>query len=124
MMPASTLLRAALEEIEREVDERKTSGNGESWERLDTLASEIRTKIGASAAPALACYHQFKAGPVDGYTTTRLADRVTLSFGYGSSLLSVLTLTAVEARAMANALYEAAEASETMLPVSAATVAA
>jgi hypothetical protein len=70
-------------------------------------------------------YFQFKAGNnVDGYATARIVDRVTLSFGAGSTMFTVMTLTADEARAMANALYEAAEASEKMLPVAAATVSA
>lgn len=61
---------------------------------------------------------------IRGFVSPTIADRVGLNFG-GSHPLNVnVTMSASEARAMANALYEAADASEKMLPVAAATVAA
>ncbi len=63
------------------------------------------------------------ADGIRGFASPTIADRVGLNFG-GSHTLNVnLTMSAEEARGLANALYEAADASEKVLPVAAATVA-
>lgn len=62
---------------------------------------------------------------VRGWAAPLRADRVCLNFG-GIGLPSInMPMSATEARAVANALYEAAEASEKVLPITPAdTVAA
>lgn len=56
--------------------------------------------------------------------TIATCDRVGLSLTWSNGPSFSTTMMPNEARAMANALYEAADASEKMLPVAAATVAA
>lgn len=68
-------------------------------------------------------YHQFKIGSMHGYATARIVDRVNLTINHSPDAFTNMTLSATEARAMANALYEAADASEKVLPVAAAAVA-
>lgn len=56
--------------------------------------------------------------------TIATCDRVGLSLTWSGGPSVSATMTPDEARAMANALYEAAEASERVLPVAAAKVTA
>ena len=68
---------------------------------------------------------RFVVGKTDGVAFPTAPDRVSLSIGHLSpGVMMSLAMPADEARAMANALYEAADAAEKMLPVAAATVAA
>lgn len=61
---------------------------------------------------------RFVVGKVDGVVFPTTADRVSLSIGHLSGgVIMSLDMPADQARAMANALYEAAEASEKVLPV-------
>lgn len=72
-----------------------------------------------TAAPAL-----FRIGEsTHGTAAPRAGDRVALTFVVISGPDIHMTMSTHEARAVANALYEAADASEKMLPVAAATVA-
>ncbi len=64
---------------------------------------------------------RFVAGKVDGVAFPTTADRVSLSIGHLSGgVIMSLDMPADQARAMANALYEAADAAEKVLPVVAA----
>ena len=66
---------------------------------------------------------RFTVGKVDGVAMPTTADRVAMSIGHLSGgVIMSLDMPADEARAMANALYEAAEASE-RVPVPVAVVA-
>lgn len=68
---------------------------------------------------------RFVVGKVDGVAFPTTADRVALSIGHLSGgVMTSLSMPATDARAMANALYEAADASEKVLPVAAAKAAA
>lgn len=69
---------------------------------------------------------EFRAGAINGHVRpSGHAERVSLIFGLGAEHFTSLSMTATEARAMANALYEAADAAEKVLPlVTAAPVAA
>ena len=60
---------------------------------------------------------------IRGFAAATIADRVGLNFGGAYTLNVNLTMSAEEARSVANALYEAADASEKVLPVAAAAVA-
>lgn len=74
---------------------------------------------GLSTRPTL-----FRIGEAtQGMAAPRAGDRVALTFVVIGGPDIHMTMSATEARAMANALYEAADASEKMLPVAAATVA-
>ena len=68
---------------------------------------------------------RFTVGKTDGIAFPTSADRVALAIGHlsGGAMTSI-DMPADEARAMANALYEAADAAEKVLPVAAATVVA
>lgn len=67
---------------------------------------------------------RFTVGKVDGVALPTTADRVALSIGHLSGgVIMSLSMPADEARAMANALYEAAEASE-CVPAAATGIAA
>lgn len=67
---------------------------------------------------------RFTVDKTDGIAFPTSPDRVALGIGHlsGGAMIS-LDMPADQARAMANALYEAADASEKMLPVAAAGVA-
>ena len=68
---------------------------------------------------------RFTIGRTDNIAFPAHADRVALAIGHISGgVMTSLDMPATEARAMANALYEAADASDKMLPVAAAGVAA
>ena len=68
---------------------------------------------------------RFTVGKVDGVAMPTTADRVAMSIGHlAGGVVTSIDMPAAEARAMANALYEAAEASEKVLPVMAAKAAA
>lgn len=75
---------------------------------------------GQSTRPAL--FHIGEA--MQGMAAPRAGDRVALTFIVISGPDIHMTMSTHEARAVANALYEAADASEKVLPVVAATVAA
>lgn len=67
---------------------------------------------------------RFTLGKTEGVAYHTIADRVGVSLNHiGSAVATSMTMTATEARAMANALYEAAEASE-KVPAAAAKVTA
>jgi len=67
---------------------------------------------------------RFTVGKTDGIAFPTSADRVALGIGHTSGGVMIsLDMPAEQARAMANALYEAAEASE-KVPVAAAGAAA
>ena len=56
---------------------------------------------------------RFTVGKVDGVAMPTTADRVAMSIGHlAGGVVTSIDMPADEARAMANALYEAAEASE------------
>ena len=56
---------------------------------------------------------RFTVGKVDGVAMPTTADRVAMSIGHlTGGVVTSIDMPADEARAMANALYEAAEASE------------
>lgn len=68
-------------------------------------------------------YSEFKVGSIDGHARPGRSDRVSLCFGYGSENFTTLNMSSAEARAMANALYEASDAAELLLPVEKAAAA-
>lgn len=74
---------------------------------------------GLSTRPAL--FHIGEA--MQGMAAPRAGDRVALTFVVLSGPDIHMTMSTHEARAVANALYEAADAAEKMLPVAAAGVA-
>lgn len=67
---------------------------------------------------------RFAIGNTSGVAHPTVADRVALLLGHlNGGVTTTTSMSATEARAMANALYEAADASEKVLPVAAAGVA-
>lgn len=67
---------------------------------------------------------RFDIGKAFGFVAVTRTDRASLCIGHYGGLMMNLDVSPTEARAVANALYEAADASEKVLPVVAAAVAA
>lgn len=62
---------------------------------------------------------RFKLADAPCFASPTIADRVTCIVAFNGPCMATLSMSAAEARGMANALYEAADAAEKLLPVAA-----